>query len=167
MIKTTVSQVWHGKEVKVQGQRVTGKTGYEIGLVIEGQAKLLAPKDTGYLAASITTQAWDGRGTEPEDPAKYGKVIGGFTALSLTEGKMPEIKKEKRGFSPWEMTIRAPTEYNTVFVGTPLFYGPYQEFGTRRCRAQPFLRPALDLAMGKVLTIGIKNGRWEFKDYLK
>ena len=33
-------------------------------------------------------------------------------------------------------------------VGTDVNYAPYIEFGTRRMRAQPFLRPALSAAKG-------------------
>jgi HK97 gp10 family phage protein len=31
-------------------------------------------------------------------------------------------------------------------IGSDVVYAPYVEFGTRRMRAQPFLRPALDAA---------------------
>lgn len=33
-------------------------------------------------------------------------------------------------------------------VGTNVSYAPYVEFGTRRARAQPFLRPALEAVRG-------------------
>ena len=33
-------------------------------------------------------------------------------------------------------------------VGTPVEYGTYQEFGTRKMGAQPFLRPAVDIEAG-------------------
>jgi HK97 gp10 family phage protein len=35
-------------------------------------------------------------------------------------------------------------------VGTNVHYAPYLEFGTRRMRARPFLRPALAAAGGSV-----------------
>ena len=54
-----------------------------------------------------------------------------------------------------------------VLVGTPVFYGPYMEFGTVKTDAQPFLRPALALAKGQTGTIIMKNGKLVFKDYLK
>lgn len=39
---------------------------------------------------------------------------------------------------------------NGAIVGTPVEYGVYQEFGTRKMNAQPFLRPAVDIvANGK------------------
>lgn len=162
MIKTTIKKEWHGQEVKIQGKKVVGKTIYEVGLVVEGQAKLLCPKDWGYLAASITTQAWDGRGTEPEDSTKYSRHV----KTNLLK-KTADYESAKVQYSLWDMYIQAPKEDMEVYVGTPLEYGPYVEFGTIRSRAQPFLRPALDLAMGKTLTIFEQNGRMEFKDYIK
>lgn len=146
-VKTTVQSQWRGRDVKIQGKKVVGKTIYEVGLVIEGQAKLFCAVNWGYLAASITTQAGDGRGTEPGNPTEYQK---GATPY----GVEPEL-------SSWDMTIQAPDEEFEVFVGTPVFYGPYVEYLHR-----PFLRPAFDMAMGKVLTIAEKNGRLEFVDYL-
>jgi hypothetical protein len=35
-----------------------------------------------------------------------------------------------------------------AIVGTPVEYGVYQEFGTRKMNAQPFLRPARDMIAG-------------------
>ncbi len=135
--KTDVEQAWRGREVKFKGRRVTGKTMFEVGLVVEGLAKLLPPIDTGRLAASITTQAMS-HGTSPE-----GK------------GAQPGDK------------IQAPNTGNEVFVGTPVFYGPYIEFGTMRNAARPFLRPALAIARGDALTIFLKNGKAEFKDFVR
>jgi len=151
MIKTSVKFNWKGNEVKIQGKKVVGQTAFGIGLVVEGQAKLLAPKDTGYLAASITTQAGTGEGTEPGNPASYGS------------GR----SSNGEGYSSSEMTIQMPDDENEVFVGTPLPYAPHQEFGTVRTDAQAFLRPAFDLAKGKTLTICRDKAGLYFKEYIK
>ena len=129
--------VWRGQEVKIIGKKVVGKTIFEAGLIVEGNAKSLCPIDTGRLAASITTQA-AGQGTDPK----------GKGAVSSDK-------------------IQPPTMDREVFVGTPVFYGPYQEFGTVRNEPQPFLRPALDMAKGKALTLFLYNGRVQFKDYVR
>lgn len=45
-----------------------------------------------------------------------------------------------------ELRIRGPEKHSGswwMYVESPTPYAPYQEFGTRRHRAQPFLRPAL------------------------
>ena len=135
-MNVTVTQQWNGRDVKIRGKRAVGKSAFEIGLIVESNAKMLAPVDTGRLAGSITTQSKTA-GTRPEPPA-----------YAIDQ-------------------IKAPTNDNEVYVGTPVAYGPYQEFGTIRSSAQPFLRPALALAQGKSLTIVQEEGRFHFKEYLK
>ncbi len=135
MTTTTISSEWKGQEVKIAGKRVVNKSAYEIGLIVEGQGKLLCAVDTGRLAGSITTQASD-HGTNPEAPATGAD------------------------------RIQSPVDADEVLVGTAVEYGPYVEFGTVRSNAQPFLRPALDLAQGKTLTVMEKHGRMEFKEYM-
>lgn len=144
-MKTTIDQKWNGKLVKVQGVLMVGRTALEIGLAVEGQAKLLAPKDMGFLAASITTQDYNGDGSEPESPSKYGK---GGSAIG-------------------NMKIAKPTNPMEVLVGTPLPYAPHMEFGTVKTDAQAFLRPALSLAKGMALTIAMKNGKYYFREFMK
>jgi|ETNvirnome_2_300_1030623.scaffolds.fasta_scaffold00129_25 HK97 gp10 family phage protein len=132
-----IEKVWRGREVKLKGRKVTGKTIFEVGLVVEGQAKLLSAVDTGRQAASITVQAKD-KGTKPEGK---GAVMSDV--------------------------IRSPQRDFEVFVGTPVFYAPFQEFGTIFTDAQPFLRPALAIAKGQTLTILLHNGRLEFKEFIR
>lgn len=132
----TVTRGWNGTDVKLKGKRVVNKSAYEIGLVVEGQAKALCAVKTGRLAGSITTQA-DVIGTQQEPPATGNDVIA------------------------------RPIDDSDVFVGTAVEYAAYVEFGTVRSTAQPFLRPALDLARGKALTIVDNNGRFEFREYLQ
>ena len=142
----TVDTHWNGADVKVRGKKVVNKTAFEIGLIVEGQAKLLCPVNWGYLAASITTQAYN-HGNEPS------AVIPG-----KAEGPPPT--------PPVKMKIDRPTDPNEVLVGTPVEYGPYSEFGTYLMAAQPFLRPAFHLAMGRTLTITKKNAKLVFAEYL-
>ena len=136
-ITPEIEKRWRGVEVKIRGKRVTEKTGWELGLIIEGRAKNMTPIDTGRLAASITTQARD-RGTRPK----------GVGARSYD-------------------VIQKPTDPMMTYVGTPVFYGPYQEFGSIRNAAQPFLRPALAITRGDTLTVFMKNGRLVFREYLR
>ena len=150
MPTSTVTKQWNGKDVKIKGKKITGKTMFEVGLIVEAQAKALCPVAWGYLRASITTQAID-KGTQPDRPQPSF-----------------ELMKHPTG-QPYSgpMTIAKPMSEWEVLVGTPLFYAPYPEFGTIQSDAQPFLRPALDLAKGRTLTIFEKNGRFEFREYLQ
>jgi HK97 gp10 family phage protein len=82
----------------------------------ERQAAQLAPKDTATLANSIHTKLQGGGGTSPQDPAN-GAVM---EELPEPEGDIVAI------------------------VGSGVEYAVYQELGTDRMAAQPFLGPALE-----------------------
>ncbi len=137
MSRSEVISKWNGDDVKARAEKLAGKSSFEIGLIVQGFAKNLAPVTTGRLRSSITTSSWDGQATQPEG----------------------------RGAEPGDKISKPNTKYET-FVGTPVFYGPYIEYGTVRSRAQAFLRPALDMARGKALTIVQVGARQEFGEYL-
>ncbi len=148
MIHVTKETVWNGPAVKIQAKSMVSATVWDIAFWIESQAKLLCARRYGYLAASINTQM-KGKGTNLDSPSKYktetppaGHNVGSF------------------------QKIASPTEENTAYVGTAVDYSLWVEFGTVKMDAQPFLRPALDLAQGKILEIGTYNGKAYFKDYL-
>jgi HK97 gp10 family phage protein len=146
---TKVITKWNGDEVKVIGQKVISDSTYKIGLVVEGQAKELAARRYGYLAASINTQSKD-KGDNIENPSNYAK-------------ETPPTNHNVESFR----NITKPNNDNETLIGSAVDYAPYQEFGTVRMNAQPFLRPALDLAMGESLTIVEVEGKNQFKEYLK
>ena len=125
MMQVFTETKWDGPQVKIQAKKVLNVSMFELGLIVEGHAKVLSPKKTGRLAASITTQA-QGQGTKPESASKYG--TGSTETISI---------------------INKPNSKNQVLVGTNVEYAPFMEFGTIFTDAQPFLRPALDLAKGK------------------
>jgi HK97 gp10 family phage protein len=146
-MKTTIEKVWRGAEVKIQGNKVVNRSAFELGLIVEGQAKQLCPVNYGYLAASITTQSKT-NGTHPGAPTSGGAPKG------INPGPPPKMEIDK------------PGDDNEVLVGTGVFYAPYVEFGTYKTNSQPFLRPAFDLAKGKTLTIVQGQARIQFADYL-
>jgi len=140
----TIEGTWNGEDVKVRGRKVVGRTALEVGYVVSSQAKLLINNVTGLLASSIHVRSMGG-GSMPESPGKYGSGKNFYTARPIQD----------------------PDSDNEVFVGTSVSYAPWVEFGTRRHEALPFLRPSLDLAKGRVLTITKKNARYEFKEYMR
>lgn len=144
-----VTTKWNGPKVKVIGNKVISDSTYKIGLVVEGQAKELAARRYGYLAASINTQSKD-KGDDVESPGKYAK-------------ESPPTGHNINTFRK----ITKPNNDNDTLVGTAVDYAPYQEFGTVKMDAAPFLRPALDLAQGKSLNIVEVEGKRQFKEYLK
>lgn len=147
-VKITTKKTWNGDIVKFKGKEVKNKSIYEIGLVVEGQAKELCARKYGYLAASINTQ-FQGGGTELESPNKYA------SETPPSSHKVDSFRK-----------IQKPNDENTVLVGTAVDYATYKEFGTVKMPADAFLRPALDLAMGKSLTIVKLNTKYYLGEYM-
>lgn len=135
--KQEYKKVWKGEEVKLISKQVMGKSAFETGLIVEGYAKTLCPIDTGRLAASITTQSQTGS-TFPK----------GRGAVSTD-------------------LIEPPRSFYETYVGTPVEYAPYNEYGTVKLAPQPFLRPALAMAKGETLTVFLANGRAQFKEFLR
>ena len=146
--KVEMKTKWNGDIVKVKGHSAMQKSIYEIGYIVEGQAKELAARRYGYLAASINVQ-FNGGGDELENPSDYAKE---------TPPKNHNVNSFRK--------ITAPSEDNVVLVGTAVDYGPHVEFGTVKMSAQPFLRPAVDLAQGKTLTIVKLNTKYYLGDYM-
>lgn len=83
---------------------------------VSNQAKILAPTDKGQLRNSVMYR------TE--------KIDGGF---NNSGGKK----------APNELQVKA--KKGEAYVGSNLDYATYQEYGTRKMNAQPFLRPAVDI----------------------
>jgi hypothetical protein len=137
-LRTTTTIKWDGDIIKRRAAELMKKSTFEIGLFVEGQAKSLSPVKHGRLKGSITTVSGSGEKTSPSGP---GSVASD--------------------------TITPPPGQFDVYVGTPVEYAPYIEYGTVRSEAQAFLRPALDIAYGRVPTVVEKNGKIYFEEYLK
>jgi hypothetical protein len=131
-VSTTVK--WDGDKIRERAKALMSKSTFEIGLFVEGQAKLLSPVKTGRLKGSINTSSWDGQETSPANS---------------------------------EDKISKPSGTFDTHVGTNLEYAPYIEYGTVNSEAQAYLRPAVDIAYGRVPTIVEKNGKVYFAEYLK
>ena len=101
------------------------KSAKMIGGTIESHAKELCPVDTGLLRNSIT-YALSG---EPANIHSYtdnnGEGMGSYS------GSMPRSTDDNQV---------------TVYVGTNVYYAPYQELGAPSINlpAQPYLRPAFE-----------------------
>jgi phage gpG-like protein len=160
--QTKVETFWNGTPVKIQGKKVVNKSAYEIGLVVERQAKNLCPVKTGRLAGSITTQSVE-KGTNPESPATKADVIDKpFDENEVFVGTNVEYASDiEFGTGPHKITVK---NAKVLTDGKTFFGKSVNHPGTP---AQPFLRPALDLAKGEMLTIIEKNGRFYLQEYLQ
>lgn len=137
MSRSGVFTQWNGDDVKARAEKLANLSSFEIGLVVQGYAKSLSPVKSGRLRASIITAASDGRRTKPSG---RGAVDTDF--------------------------IASPKEKGETFVGTTVDYAPYIEYGTVKTFSQPFLRPALDMAKGRALTIVEVGAKKQFGEYL-
>ena len=131
---------WNGETVKKKMQNVCFKTVYEAGVACLNQAVMLCP---------------------------VADYMGGRLRASLTM-KTNKQTKYGRGGAPKESgdDIQPPGEENVAHIGTAVSYSFFQEFGTLRMAAQPYLRPAFDYIKGETLRIAMRNGKYELVDYL-
>lgn len=86
-------------------------------------------------------------------PRDTGRLIG-----SITFATQREVSQTGHGAQPGDAVSR-PNDAETLHVGTNVKYAAYQEYGTRKMAAQPYLRPALDNNRKEVREI--------FADYLR
>ena len=137
-MSVNVSTKWDGNTFR---STIIPKVEYrsvrEAALFCQGQAVLLCPVDKGRLRGSIGV-----------------KMAG--QAL---------IKNSESGKAQAEDFIQEEPEKNVAHVGTNVEYSVFQEFGTQKMPAQPYLRPAADLTEGKALTICERAGKAEFENY--
>jgi HK97 gp10 family phage protein len=111
-----------------KGEQILRKLAFEV----EGKAKQLAPYDTTALRNSIYTQTSKGEYSDGKN--------AGFTGIeSKVHEKRPDAKTEQ---------LPKPDD-NEVFVGPCVEYGIYQEFGTSKMAAQPYLTPAVEAIRAK------------------
>jgi len=98
-------------------------------------------------------------GVKLEGFEKLQKTLNSFTDEENIEALLKEvaffIEKEAKRICPVDTgRLRASITTEKVdrlayAVGTNVEYAPYVEFGTYKMRAQPYLRPAMELARMK------------------
>lgn len=80
-------------------------------------------------------------------PVKSGRLRG-----SLTHATSRGQSNARHPAKPTDVVNR-PYDKEEVWVGTNVEYAPYVEYGTKRMKAQPYLRPALDDNRDRVLEL--------------
>lgn len=121
-----------------------------------GEAAKIAAKEFTNKSAFEAGKIVEGQAVALA-PVDLGRLIGSITTKTKTQGTDIKAPSERQD------EIRRPSEEQVAFVGTNVYYGPFIEFGTSRQRAQPFLRPALDLNTGKILQVYEQEGRKELR----
>lgn len=117
-VKITNNKAEYEKALDLVAERVLTMWGMQA----ESAAKKLCPVDTGLLRNSITYALAGQTVAEPYYKSNSGETSGHYT------DQAPADKGALRH----------------VYVGSNVEYAPYQELGTARMRAQPFLRPAIE-----------------------
>ena len=132
-----IQVISHKRSVERLFDRQMKQAATMIGGTLEGHAKELAPFDTGLLRNSIT-YALGGEtphvGVYASEP-KQGKA----QTVGKYEGSPPKDEENQI----------------TVYVGTNVQYGPYQELGAPSINlpARPYLRPAVENSEREILHI--------------
>ena len=119
MIKMTAERLKYGDPKKAVKAGVT-VSNLSIGVAIASQAKLLSPVDLGQLRNSLS-------------------------ASNIKETKLLNNMKGEQA-EPLETTGLKEGE---VYVGSNSDHNIYQEYGTIKQPAQPYLRPSAELVIGK------------------
>lgn len=72
------------------------------------------------------------------------KALAPVDTGQLRGSIMGRVEKREVGHQEGER-LRVRARAGEGFVGTAVLHGIYQEFGTRKMRAQPYLRPAIEI----------------------
>lgn len=104
----------------------------KIGMKVEDYVANLAPHDTGLLRNSITHGLG---GLNPSKAVYSADDVQKHPGYGHYKGRFPQDDEE----------------HVTLYVGTNVKYAKFQELGTVKMKAQPFLRP------------GIENNQAEFE----
>jgi len=118
---------WHGAQVKAQVNQNIKDAILTSLAHIERSAKQLCRVDTGRMRGAISIN-WTGSGRDR----------GAVDAVAHAEDGVGQ---------PGAMGTQMAMRENTIFAGVcglNVEYAPYQELGTEKMSAQPFLRPAFD-----------------------
>lgn len=122
-----IQVVSYRRDVERATEKAMKKAARMIGGTVEGHAKELCPVDTGLLRNSITF-ALGGQAPAIIDYQSDTKDKNGDFTTGHYEGEAPDDDDNQI----------------TVYVGTNVQYAPYQELGTSKIDARPFLRPAME-----------------------
>ena len=136
-ISMKISVTDHSKEALEEMEEQVGRALEAIGLQAEGYAKLLCPVDTGLLRNSITYAVAGDYPAQRDYKSNSSHASTPATQRAGTAGKAIKIKKGK-------YTKKASKEDKmAVYIGSNVEYAAFVELGTRRTKAQPYIKPAV------------------------
>jgi len=168
IVNVETNMKWNGEAVKVKMDNVIINSNFEGGLLLQSVVASLCPIDQGRLRNSITvrdSQKYKTYGNAKSEDIvkqpfdKYSAYLGTNVVYAPyveygTSAHYPPIEPLKR----WA---------KNVLGDESLAYAIQKAIGKRGTKAQPFMRPAVDLYNGKILEAYINKGRTEFKEYFE
>lgn len=89
---------------------------------------------------------WNGNNVNKSIDQQIERAL--MSSAILVQGAA--VKNAPKDTGTLKASITREVGRDTANIGTSLEYAPYVEFGTRRQRAQPYLKPALLLNIDKV-----------------
>ena len=111
----------------------------EAAIHLEGECAIRCPVDTGHLRASISHIA-------PRSSGHYDgeRCYKGKSGTKVHKGqKKPGYCRENEHPG----TLQGMKDENAAYVGTNVEYAPYVEYGTKRMKAQPYMRTGLSASI--------------------
>jgi len=108
------------------------------GKFCQNYAQLVAPKDTGALAASIYVSG-------PGDDTTYPQAESGAI------DRNPLIREVVTEIKPQEVDDKSGPQHPVAVIAPAAPYGIFQEDGTRYMAPQPFMRPAAEQTRNQFL----------------
>ncbi len=121
---------------KEAAEEALKKIAEQVGLKAAGYAQMLAPHDTGLLRNSI------GYALSGETPS-LGSAGGGRQKRTYKADNPDKDGVIQKGTYSGHVPS-AKANGLAVYVGSAVEYAPFVECGTRKRRAKPFLRPAIE-----------------------
>lgn len=121
---------------KEASEEALKKIAEEVGLKAAEYAQMLAPVDTGLLRNSI------GYALSGETPS-LGAAGGGKQKRTYKADNPDKDGVIQKGTYSGHVPS-AKANGLAVYVGSAVEYAPFVECGTRKSKAQPFLRPAVE-----------------------
>ena len=110
----------------------------ECAIQLEGEIALRTPVDTGHLRNSISFIAPLASSLDEKDSCYTGKPGTRVHKGQTRPGKCREEEHPGR--------LQGSADMKTAYVGTNVEYAEYVEYGTKRMKAQPYMRTGLSAA---------------------
>jgi HK97 gp10 family phage protein len=125
--------------------QVVRKTAFDLQAHMQKQIRANHQIDTGFMTNSVYVRTFD--------ESNYGLALAKLTTPSskpTKSGKPRKLSKKKQALkarleAAMLAEVERPPDNKTAYVGVGAAYGWFQNYGTSRQPARPFLEPAIEI----------------------